>query len=207
MWWRHPASFAKYLGSELLNHEVFWFVNDYLGSEIVATLGSMSDHVGEILEQWRNQRPDLDASSVGVFGRITLIERRKASALRDVHRRHGIDAAEYDILAALRRSGPPHALTPTGLSRGVLVTSATMTERLDRLERRGLVRRTRSDRDRRSVSVELTAEGREVIDGAVVDLLSAEAGLLEGLTVKDRRDLAKLLAKLSSHLETVSDVR
>lgn len=161
----------------------------------------MTDHVGEILEQWRNQRPELDPSSVGVFGRITLIERRKASALRDVHRRHAIDAAEYDILAALRRSGPPHVLTPTGLSRSVLVTSATMTERLDRLERRRLVRRTRSSKDRRSVSVELTAQGRKLIDGAVVDLIAAQEELLEGLSAKDVRELAALLAKLSAHLE------
>lgn len=161
----------------------------------------MHDHVATILEQWQAQRPDLDVSPVGVFGRITRIDRHKATALREVYRRHDIDAGEYDVLAALRRNGPPHRLTPTELYRGVLVNSATMTERIDRLERRRLVRRIRSDRDRRSVSVELTAAGRKLIDQAAADLLATQAQLLEGLPEPDRRSLARLLAKLSSLLE------
>ncbi|MPZ63342.1 MAG: MarR family transcriptional regulator [Propionibacteriales bacterium] len=161
----------------------------------------MHDHVATILGHWQAQRPDLDVSPVGVFGRITRIERYKTTALREVYRRHRIDAGEYDVLAALRRNGPPHRLTPTELYRGVLVNSATMTERIDRLERRQLVRRTRSDRDRRSVSVELTTAGRKLIDQAAADLLATQAQLLEGLTERDRRALTRLLAKLSSLLE------
>jgi DNA-binding MarR family transcriptional regulator len=161
----------------------------------------MNDHVATILQQWQTQRPDLDVSPVGIFGRISRIERYKATALREVHRRHQIDAGEYDVLAALRRTGPQHRLTPTELSRSVLVNSATMTERLTRMEKRELVRRTRSDLDRRSVSVELTPGGRQLIDLAVEDLLTAEALLLEGLTQSDRRSLARLLAKLASQLD------
>lgn len=162
----------------------------------------MRDHVATILEQWEKQRPDLDVSPVGVFGRITRIERHKTTALREIYRSHSIDAGEYDVLAALRRNGPPHRLTPTELYRSVMVTSATMTERIDRLERRRLVERTRSDRDRRSVSVELTTAGRKLIDQAAADLLATQAHLLEGLTEPDRRALTRLLAKLSSLLET-----
>lgn len=161
----------------------------------------MTDHVATILEQWQAQWPDLDVSPVGVFGRISRIERHKATALREVHRRHEIDAGEYDVLAALRRTGPKHCLTPTELSRSVLVNSATMTERLTRMEKRGLVRRTRSEQDRRSVSVELTTAGRKLIDAAVQDLLTTQTLLLEGLTESDRRSLARLLAKLASHLD------
>lgn len=161
----------------------------------------MDDHVATILQQWQSQRPDLDVSPVGIFGRISRIERYKATALREVHRRHEIDAGEYDVLAALRRTGPPHCLTPTKLSRSVLVNSATMTERLTRMETRELVRRTRSDLDRRSVTVELTPAGRQLIDLAVEDLLTAEARLLEGITESDRRSLARLLAKLASQLD------
>lgn len=161
----------------------------------------MQDHVAEILEQWQAQRPDLDVSPVGVFGRISRIERHKTAALRDVYRRHAIDAGEYDVLAALRRTGPPHKLTPSALSRSILVTSATMTERIDRLERRRLVRRTRSDEDRRSVSVELTTKGLNLIDQAATDLLAVEAELLAGLPERDRNFLAQLLAKLSTHLD------
>lgn len=161
----------------------------------------MRDHVAAILEQWQIQRPDLDVSPVGVFGRMTRIDRHKTTALREVYRRHDIDAGEYDVLAALRRNGPPHRLTPTELYRGMLVTSATMTERIDRLEQRRLVQRIRSERDRRSVSVELTTAGRKLIDQAAADLLATQAQLLEGLTDTDRRSLTRLLAKLSSLLE------
>lgn len=161
----------------------------------------MQDHVATLLEQWQAQRPDLDVSPVGVFGRITRIERYKTTALREIYRRHDIDAGEYDALAALRRNGPPHRLTPTELYRGVLVNSATMTERVDRLERRRLVRRIRSDRDRRSVSVELATAGRKLIDQASADLLATQAQLLDGLTDRERRSLTHLLARLSALLE------
>jgi DNA-binding MarR family transcriptional regulator len=161
----------------------------------------MPDHVSTILKQWRTQRPDLDVSPVGVFGRISRIDRHKSTALREVYRRHDCDAGEYDVLAALRRNVPPHVLTPTDLSRTVLVNSATMTERLTRLEQRGLVLRTRSDRDRRSVSVGLTRAGRDLIDSAVKDLLAIESRLLGGLTQADQRALARLLAKLAADLD------
>jgi DNA-binding MarR family transcriptional regulator len=163
------------------------------------------DHVAAILEAWRAERPGLDVSPVAIFGRITRIERYQVMALREVYRRNQIDAGEYDVLAALRRSGPGYRLTPTELYRSVLVTSATMTERLDRLESRKLIRRRPAARDRRSVLVELTARGRAVIDRALADLLSTEAGLLEGLPLKDRSALAGLLGKLAAVLEHQQD--
>ena len=161
----------------------------------------MRDHVADLLDQWRVQRPDLDVTPVAVFGRISRIERHKSAALREVYGRHRCDAGEYDVLAALRRTGPPHSLTPTELSRSVLVNSGTMTERLTRLERRNLVRRTHSDHDRRSVSVALTADGQRLIDAAAEDLLATEARLLGGLTEKDRQALERLLMKLAAHLD------
>jgi DNA-binding MarR family transcriptional regulator len=161
----------------------------------------VQDHVTQILDQWRVQRPDLDVSPVSVFGRISRIDRHKANALRAVYRRHGCDAGEYDVLAALRRAGPPHSLTPTALARTVLVNTATMTERLTRLQRRGLIRRVHSERDRRSVTVQLTKEGRDIIDKAAEDLLATEARLLEALTDSDRRTLARLLTKLAAAIE------
>src|SRR5215469_10178840 len=130
----------------------------------MAAVDEQRDHVAEILDAWRTEQPALDVSPVAIFGRITRIDRYQAMAMREVYRRHRIDAGEYDVLAALRRSGPGYRLTPTELYRSVLVTSATMTERLDRLERRKLIQRHPAARDRRSVYVELTAEGRAVID-------------------------------------------
>lgn len=159
------------------------------------------DHVAAILDAWHAEKPGLDVSPVAIFGRVSRIERYKAAALRDVLRRHQLDSGEYDVLAALRRSGPGYRLTPTELYRSVLVTSATMTERLDRLERRDLIQRRPAARDRRSILVELTDHGRTVIDHAVADLLDTEAALLEGLSPKDRSALAGLLGKLAAHLE------
>jgi DNA-binding MarR family transcriptional regulator len=159
------------------------------------------DHVAAILDAWRDEEPDLDFSPVAVFGRITRIDRYLAAALREVYRRHQLDAGEYDVLAALRRSGPRYRLTPTELYRSVLVTSATMTERLDRLQHRGLITRRPAARDRRSVHVELTPGGRALIDQAHTDLLSAEASLLDSLAPGDRAALAGLLATLAASLE------
>jgi DNA-binding MarR family transcriptional regulator len=159
------------------------------------------DHVAAILDAWHREEPDLDFSPVAVFGRITRIDRYLAAALREVYRRHRIDSGEYDVLAALRRSGPRYRLTPTELYRSVLVTSATMTERLDRLERRELIVRRPAARDRRSIQVELTPGGRALIDRAHADLLTAEASLLGGLVPDDRSALAGLLATLAASLE------
>jgi DNA-binding MarR family transcriptional regulator len=157
--------------------------------------------VAAILDAWHTERPGLDVSPVAIFGRITRIERYQAAALRQVWRRHQIDSGEYDVLAALYRSGPSYRLTPTELYRSMLVTSATMTERLDRLERRSLITRHPGGRDRRSILIELTPRGRAIFDQAHPDLLAIEATLLEGLPEKDRSVLAKLLAKLAANLE------
>jgi DNA-binding MarR family transcriptional regulator len=163
------------------------------------------DHVAAILDAWHAERPGLDVSPVAIFGRITRIERHQAAALRQVWRRHHIDSGEYDVLAALARSGPGHRLTPTELYRSVLVTSATMTERLDRLEKRKLIQRRPASRDRRSVLVQLTPAGRAAFDQAHPDLLATEAALLRGLTPRDRTALASLLTKLAASLEQKQD--
>ena len=167
----------------------------------MAAVDEQRDHVAAILDAWRTEQPGLDVSPVAIFGRITRIGRYQTMALREVYRRHQIDAGEYDVLAALRRSGPGYRLTPTQLYRSVLVTSATMTERLDRLERRKLILRRPAARDRRSICVELTAEGRAQIDQALTGLLDTEAALLDGLSQQDRADLAGLLGKLAALLE------
>ena len=163
------------------------------------------DHVAAILDAWHREEPGLDVSPVGVFGRISRIDRYLATVLRGVYRHHKIDAGEYDVLAALRRSGPRYRLTPTELYRSVLVTSATMTERLDRLQHRGLITRRPAARDRRSIHVELTPAGRALIDQAHTDLVAAEASLLEGLPPGDRTALAGLLAALAASLERRQD--
>ncbi len=155
----------------------------------------MEDAVDLILEQWARERPDLDCSPMGIIGRITQLQREVHLAQRATFARHGLDAPSFDVLAALRRAGTPYQLTPTALMRTALVTSGAITQRLDRLEERGLITRTRSDADGRAVVVSLTRAGRDALDAALPDHLETERGLLEGLTAAELEQLAGLLRR------------
>ena len=155
----------------------------------------MEDAVDLILEQWARERPDLDCSPLGIIGRITQLQREVHLAQRATFARHGLDAPSFDVLAALRRAGTPYQLTPTALMRTALVTSGAITQRLDRLEERGLITRTRSDADGRAVVVTLTRAGRDALDAALPDHLETERGLLEGLTAAELEQLAGLLRR------------
>jgi DNA-binding MarR family transcriptional regulator len=153
------------------------------------------DAVDRILEQWGRERPDLDCSPMGIIGRITQLQREVYLAQRATFARHGLDAPSFDVLAALRRAGPPYQLTPTALMRTALVTSGAITQRLDRLEEKGLITRTRSEADGRAVVVTRTPAGRHALDAALPDHLATERQLLEGLAEEDREQLAGLLRK------------
>ena len=155
----------------------------------------MEDAVDLILEQWARERPDLDCSPMGVIGRITQLQREVHLAQRATFARHGLDAPAFDVLAALRRAGEPYQLTPTALMRTALVTSGAITQRLDRLEDKGLITRTRSEADGRAVVVSLTRAGQDALDAALPDHLETERKLLDGLTDDDREALAGLLRR------------
>jgi DNA-binding MarR family transcriptional regulator len=155
----------------------------------------VEDAVDLILEQWERERPDLDCSPMGVIGRITQLQREVHLAQRATFARHGLDAPSFDVLAALRRAGPPYQLTPTALMRTALVTSGAITQRLDRLEERGLITRERSEADGRAVVVSLTDTGRKALDDALPDHLETERALLAGLSDPDREQLAGLLRR------------
>ena len=116
-------------------------------------------------------------------------------AQRATFARHGLDAPSFDVLAALRRAGPPYQLTPTALMRTALVTSGAITQRLDRLEERGLITRERSPDDGRVVVVSLTGTGSAALEAALPDHLDTERKLLDGLTDDDRARLAELLRR------------
>lgn len=156
----------------------------------------MRDEVDHIIDAWQRERPDLDAAPMGVLSRITRLSRQVDRARRGAFAQHGIEAFEFDVLAALRRSGAPYELSPGQLVEATLVTSGTMTHRLDRLEHRGLVRRSRDPRDGRAVRVRLTVKGRSKVDGALADLLERERALLAGLTERQRASLAGLLRRI-----------
>ena len=122
----------------------------------------MADHVDFVLKQWAAERPDLDMAPMGVVGRLLRLTRKIDAELDRGFRAHGLDRPAFDVLATLRRAGSPHRLTPAQLMRASMVTSGAITQRLDRLERRGLVTRSPSERDGRGVDVTLTAEGKRL---------------------------------------------
>jgi DNA-binding MarR family transcriptional regulator len=153
------------------------------------------DAVDLILQQWARERPDLDCSPMGIIGRVSQLQREVFLAQRATFARHGLDAPSFDVLAALRRAGPPYQLTPTALMRTALVTSGAITQRLDRLEEKGLIVRGRSEADGRAVLVSLTDAGRTALDDALPDHLETGRGMLAGLSTADREHLAGLLRR------------
>ncbi|WP_232677432.1 MarR family winged helix-turn-helix transcriptional regulator [Nocardioides sp. R-C-SC26] len=156
----------------------------------------MRDEVDELIEAWARERADLDLDPVAVFSRISRLGRHLDLARRDAFSAHDIESWEFDVLAALRRTGEPYELSPGRLLRETLVTSGTMTNRVDRLVARGFVERYPDPEDRRGVIVRLTPEGKTAVDGAFEALLDAERALLSGLGGRDQERLAGLLRQL-----------
>jgi DNA-binding MarR family transcriptional regulator len=160
-----------------------------------------SDHVDRILEQWARERPDLDATPIGLVGRISRASRRLEQALARNHSKLGLTNASFDVLVTLRRTGAPYRLTPTELCGSVMVSSGTMTNRIDQLERAGLVTRLPDPRDRRGVIVELTPTGLEVVNAAMAAHVATEQQLVSALTADEKECLAAALRKLLLALE------
>lgn len=162
----------------------------------------IDDPVDRLLAQWGRERPDLDVSPMGVVGRISRLARRIDLAQRATFARYELDPAGFDVLATLRRTGEPYALTPGALMRSAMVTSGAITQRLDRLEERDLVTRGPHPEDGRGVLVTLTAAGRELVDRVLPDHLATEQRLLAGLSATDRADLARLLRAMEAGAAT-----
>jgi DNA-binding MarR family transcriptional regulator len=153
----------------------------------------LRDEVDDLVAAWRAQRPDLDVEPMQVLSRISRLARHLDIARRGAFAEHELESWEFDVLSALRRQGPPFQLTPGALLRATLVTSGTMTNRIDRLERKGLVRREPDPRDKRGVLVTLTDQGQQRVDAALAGLLRRERALLAGLDAGERRQLADLM--------------
>ncbi len=157
----------------------------------------MRDAVDDILDQWARERPDLDATPIGVIGRMSRLARALEARLEPVYADHGLEAGWHDLLATLRRQGPPFTLRPTDLTNASMLTSSGTTKRLDKLESAGLIRREPDPNDRRGTRIALTDEGRELIDRVTGPHLANEARLLEALSAEERDQLAALLRKLN----------
>jgi len=154
------------------------------------------DEVDALVEAWSRERPDLDVTPMRVLSRVTRLARHLDRQRAAAFAAHGLESWEFDVLAALRRAGEPNQLSPGQLSRETLVTSGTMTNRVDRLVARGLVERDLHPEDKRGVLVRLTEQGRDAVDAALADLLAAERRLLAGLAEDDQDQLARTLRGL-----------
>jgi DNA-binding MarR family transcriptional regulator len=160
------------------------------------------DEVDRIVSAWQRERPDLDVEPLAVLSRVSRLARHLDRARRAAFDERDLEGWEFDVLSALRRAGEPYELSPGQLVTQTLVTSGTMTNRVDRLTNRGLVERLPDPRDRRGVIVRLTPAGRRTVDDAFAGLLEREHTLLGELAASDRRRLADLLRALVLPFET-----
>jgi len=155
------------------------------------------DEVDRIVDAWSHERPDLDFSPLQVLSRVGRLARHLERARRTAFAASDLELWEFDVLSALRRAGAPYQLSPKSLLQQTLVSSGTMTNRIDRLVTRQLVERRTDPNDGRGILVVMTESGRERVDAAISTLLKAESELLDRLPAAEQERLSALLRKLS----------
>ena len=165
---------------------------------------SLRDEVDRIVAEWRKERPELDVSALEVLSRVTRLARHLDRARKRAFAKHGLEIWGFDVLAGLRRNGVPYELSPGQLLPQSLVTSGTMTNRIDRLEKLGFVERRPEPNDGRGILVRLTATGKEVVDAALDDLLTSEEGLLAELPKAERIQLAQMLCTVLAPFDSAN---
>ncbi|SOC40888.1 MarR family transcriptional regulator [Rhizobium subbaraonis] len=159
------------------------------------------DHVDRIIAQWNRERPDLDVGPMALLGRLNRVRQHLGREIEQVLAEHGLSVAGFDVLATLRRSGAPFRLSPGDLLATTMVTSGTMTNRIDQLEKEGLVERIKNPDDGRSVLIALTPEGRERVDRAVEAHVANQHRLVDGLDARQREELDAALRALLAAFE------
>ncbi|EJZ22067.1 MarR family transcriptional regulator [Rhizobium sp. Pop5] len=159
------------------------------------------DHVDRILAQWRRERPDLDVEPMGILGRLKRLGTHLGREVEAVLLKHGLSTSSFDVLATLRRSGAPHRLSPGELLEMTMVSSGTMTNRIDQLEKAGFVERLLNPGDRRSVLIALTAKGLATVEEAVGAHVANQQRLTRSLTAEDKAEFDRLLKKFLSDFE------
>jgi DNA-binding MarR family transcriptional regulator len=170
-------------------------------------MAKKEDAVDHIMHQWRRERPDLDPSPMGLIGRLARCEMLLRRKLDETFEQFGMSSWEFDVLATLRRAGHPYSLAPTALYSSLMVTSGTMTHRLQRLEKVGLVERVKHSEDLRSMLVQLTEAGLTLINQAVEAHIANEQAILDLLPAESRKQLDKHLVTFLSVLDAPLDIR
>lgn len=159
------------------------------------------DHVDGITKQWARERSDLDTGPMAVIGRIKRLADYLSREMEKTHAEHGLSFASFDVLATLRRSGKPYQLSPGALLDATMVTSGTMTNRIDQLAKAGLVERIKNPDDGRGFLISLTPKGFELIDAAVTDHVATQQRLMAAFSHEDRKMLNQLLGRYLSEIE------
>lgn len=159
------------------------------------------DHVDGILAQWNRERPDLDVAPMGLFGRLKRLSQHLGREMEKTFAEHGLNGASFDVLATLRRSGPPYSLSPGDLLATMMITSGTLTNRIDQLEKAGLVERTHNPEDRRSFIISLTERGFATIEATVTAHVATQARLSSVLSPDENAALNALLGKYLAGFE------
>lgn len=160
------------------------------------------DQIDRIIAQWQQERPDLEVAPMGTIGRIKRLNQHLMRSMEKTWLAHGLSAASFDVLATLRRTGPPYALSPGDLISSTMVTSGTMTHRIDQLVKLGLVERVKNPDDGRGFLVSLSPQGHELIDKAVTAHVETQATLVATLTNEQRAQLDQLLKQFLGAFES-----
>ena len=165
-------------------------------------MAPVDDEIERLVQQWAPERPDLDLGTMATVARLLLLGRLLNEVVGALAAEYGLQQAEGDVLFTLRRAGPPYRLSPSALSSSLLVSSGTLTSRLDRLESKGLIERVPNPDDRRSVEVQLRPEALKLVDEAVTAHVANERRILAALSERERaaldRAASKLIAQISS---------
>ncbi|MBY5671255.1 MarR family transcriptional regulator [Rhizobium leguminosarum] len=159
------------------------------------------DHVDKILAQWRRERPDLDVEPMGILGRLKRLSTHLGREVEAVLMKQGLSSSAFDVLATLRRAGAPHRLSPGEFLEMTMVSSGTMTNRIDQLEKAGYVERILNPEDRRSVLIALTEKGLATVETAVDAHVANQHRLSKNLSAADKAELDRLLRKLLADFE------
>ena len=159
------------------------------------------DAIDRVVSQWAKEKPELDTEPMAIMGRLMRIAKHMENHVAELHKRYDLKMGEFDVLATLRRSGKPYRLTPSELISSMMLTSGAMTNRLDKLEKKGLIVREHSKEDRRSVTVELTAKGFELIDSLIEQHLQAQHELMGSLNSAEKGQVNQALKLLLPQYE------
>lgn len=159
------------------------------------------DAIDRVVDQWLKEKPDLDTQPMAIMGRLMRIAKHMETRVAELHKRYDLKMGEFDVLATLRRSGAPYCLTPSALIESMMLTSGAMTNRLDKLERKGLISREHSKEDRRSVTVALTSAGLQLIDNLIGEHVEVQRDFIRGLGDEEKMQVNKALKVLLPQFE------